>query len=263
MNPVLPFCRAVVLLLATSSVVEAAGLFQCTTAAGVVSYADTPCSGILSESVAVDRPTVQEAQPRLEDRAVTARRPPHRLTAAERERLLRLRQAQPKLPAEAARAAEIEIAALREGADALLTPDERATRERLRAALGASDAATRRAALAAWQELYAAHREPARPRSPPAPPGLGEPPLAREPYPSPPPGQPAPGTRGPLAASAGAPVLPPPSSLVRPGPAVDPITGRVLAPAGDRLVDPLTGTVWLRSGRSYVDPLTGHTIPAP
>jgi hypothetical protein len=49
----------------------------------------------------------------------------------------------------------------------------------------------------------------------------------------------------------------------RPGVLADPLTGRVLAPSGERAIDPMDGTTWLPLERAYVDPLTGRVIPRP
>jgi hypothetical protein len=156
---------------------------------------------------------------------------------------------------------EVEIAAIREGADAKVSPADRGRLESLRRDLGSTDDALRNEALAQWEAIYARYREPARPRVQPAPPPLGPRPEVTFGSPSSSPlSHPAPGTQGPLVATPNV----QPSGIVRPPIVSDPANGRVLAPAGnDRVVDPLTGTMWMRSGRVYVDPSSGRVIPAP
>jgi len=236
----------------------AAPLYRCSDA-GVISYRQTPCGNVDPNAMPVDRATPGDAV--AGTTAPLAGPPaPHRLTQAERERIARLRRDEPQLTAEGRIAAEVEIAAIREGADARLSAEDRAALELLRAQLRSPDAKLRADALTQWRALYARYRISAHPhvQLSPASPGAD---MSRSAVPEPPLGATLPGTRGPLAAPPSAPVLTAPS---RPAPVADPNTGRVLAPVGsDRMIDPLTGTLWMRSGRVYVDPLSGRIIPAP
>ncbi|MEP7207602.1 MAG: hypothetical protein ABI920_11725 [Casimicrobiaceae bacterium] len=240
---------------APQSAAQSAGLYRCVGAGGTVIYATAECAGGDSRPMAVDRVTADDSS----FPGARAGTPPgHRLTALERQRLVGLRQVSPMLPTEAGIAAELEIAAIREGADAALDRDEQALRDRLRALLASFDQGVRVQALADWRALYARHRPAPRPRI-----AIAAVPLDGKPGPGVSAG-PAPpasaGARGPLVKTPEAAMAEP----TRRAPAgVEAITGRVLAPAGEGLVDPLTGTRWLRTGAAYVDPLTGRMIPAP
>ncbi len=86
-------------MLATTSAAAAATLFQCTTPSGGVSYAAAPCAGANGAPIAVDRPNAGEGRAETTE-VLVGRRPPHRLTADERTRILRLRQAAPEARAE-------------------------------------------------------------------------------------------------------------------------------------------------------------------
>lgn len=254
--------------------VHAARLFRCNDAAGRVSYSALPCADSRPRPMAIDRADtvaltgagdvgVPEATPNAATRgpAETA----HRLTADERRRIAVLRNAEATMTEQARVATDIEIAAIREGVQDAIPPAERTMLDALRRDLAAAEGTTRDRALREWQRVYARYRTKAQPRRQLSPGGLAGP-LQREPtavprYPDAPLGSVVPGTRGPLVPPPGA-IAAPPLPLPRPGPIADPLTGQILAPAGDHLVDPLTGTLWMRSGRSYVDPATGRIIPA-
>ncbi len=184
----------------------------------------------------------------------------HALTPEQSRRIAQLRNAEPGRTREARIATQIEIAAVREGVEDALAPEDRQKLEALRPDLAVADLQTRERALRAWQAIYARYRAAPRPRGQ-VPPALVAPlrPL-RDSYPEGPLGRPAPGTQGPLVV---APPAPPLAPAGRPAPVADPATGQVLAPAGDRMIDPVTGTIWQRAGRLYVDPATGRVIPAP
>lgn len=241
---------------------NAAGLYRCTDARGVTTYAQQPCPDGDTLVVPVDRAlplTRDTAAPKDAPRAGALSG--HRLTPPERQRLARLRREEADLPAEARTAADIEIAAIREGVDANISRGDRATLDVLRAQLRAADAPTRSDALAHWRMVYARYRIPAHPRVQPMPAPIGNSESVPPIIPEPPLGASIPGSRGPLTVTPGEASAGIPS---RPGPVADPASGRVLAPAGtDRLVDPMTGTLWMRSGRVYVDPASGRIIPAP
>lgn len=238
-----------------------AGLYQCAKAEGGVTYGYTPCGNRGSAALAIDRASPEPSRDVSPDTVVRSAIAPHRLSQQERERIARLRRGEPAASTEAHTAAEIEIAAIREGADANVSAQDRGELDALRSSLFSNDPRARAEALQRWQAIYARYRQPARPRLQPALPPLA--PHGDVSASAPPPSPlttPPRGTEGPLVATPNAQVrgvLPPPT-------VVDPTTGRVLAPAGsDRMIDPLTGTMWMRSGRVYVDPATGRVVPAP
>ncbi len=240
----------------------ATALYECRDAAGTMRYTQAQCVGMEGQRLSIDRASPLPARPVAQEARQGAGEVPHRMSADERQRIVRLRRAEPAMSAEAAAAAEIEIAAIREGADARLTGADRSALEALRAGLALPDRLAREEALRAFRAVYARYRSAPLPRVQPAPGAIGaEVPGAPRPYPDPLLGVPAPGTRGPLVA---APPGPAGTSAPRPGPYADPTTGQLLMPSsGDRIVDPLTGTMLMRSGRSYVDPATGRVVPAP
>jgi hypothetical protein len=263
----------------------ATALYECPDAAGTMHYTREPCAGVEGQRLSIDRASPAPSRPVAPDARQGEGEAPHRMSATgrpgrlsgemsrsaqregppmsadERQRIVRLRRAEPALSAEAAAAAEIEIAAIREGADARLTAADRSTLESLRVGLRAPDRLAREEALHAFRSVYARYRSKPRPRVQPTPGAIGaEVPSAPRPYPDALLGVPPPGTRGPLVA---APPGPAGTGGPRPGPYADPTTGQLLVPSGDRIVDPLTGTILMRSGRSYVDPATGRVVPAP
>lgn len=257
-----PLFALALTLLGGMTAASGAGLYECPDAAGKLRYGEAPCTAAGGAQLAIDRarPAQPPALP-VDGRSASLDRSPHRLTTAERQRILGLRRAESQMSSEGVVAAEIEIAAIREGADARLSVQDRDALDALRARLGAPERAAREDALQQFRAVYARYRGKARPRVQPAPGALGADDSVRPPtYREPPLGAPAPGTRGPLVAT---PPGPSGMPLPRTGPYADPNTGQVLMPSGDRLVDPLTGTIWMRSGRSYVDPATGRTVPAP
>lgn len=235
-----------------------AALYRCIEG-GVPTYSASPCPHGESSPVSIDRATRSEIPfvPTSPQATVAV---PHRLTPAERERIVRLRREEPQQSDEARVAVEVEIAAIREGAEARMSREDRATLEALRTQLGSADVHVRAEALTQWRALYARYRLAARPRVQPAPPPLGAE-NSRVSPPRAPLGATVPGTHGPTVTPTEPPSVALPS---RSPPVVDSATGRMLAPAGsDRMIDPMTGTLWLRSGRVYVDPLSGRIIPAP
>ncbi|MDQ6618938.1 MAG: hypothetical protein M3Z31_04470 [Pseudomonadota bacterium] len=242
--------------------VSAAGVYRCPDARGGLTYMQAPCAGGDSVAMAVDRagpfPGVSGA-PRPDPSRTVVSPQGHRLTPAELERLERLRGAQSDAPSEARTASEIEIAAIREGADTQLSSHDRRLLESLRPELSAADRETRLRALDRWRSIYSTYRAPARPHS-----TGGETTFTRS-IPGAvldvPLGADTAGSRGPLVGTPQSPAIPLPT---RPTVAADPNTGRVLASVGsDRLVDPVTGAIWMRSGPLYVDPASGRIIPAP
>lgn len=239
-----------------------AALYGCQDARGHVAYSTVPCApgavALPIDSAGSAARVLPREQP-SEAAPFTPGSPGHQLTPEEQERVARLRTESRNAPAELQVANEIEIAAIREGADVRVSERDRAMLLSLRSELAAADPRVRADALARWRTIYGRYRMAARPRSSVA--GAIRPDGSLPTVPELPLGTAARGTHGPLVPS---PAEPSSALPLQQPPVADPATGRVLAPAGnDRLIDPLTGTMWMRSGRVYVDPASGRLIPAP
>ena len=230
------------------AITASAAVYQCVDARGRVTYTTASCPGGEGDALSIDAVPTRPTRPAAGEPGTDPGAARRTLSRDEAMRIAELERRDAQSP-EAVRGRALVIAAIRAGVDRELDPRERAERDAHLAQLASGDASARIEAERGLRRLYERRGLRLRARGIVPADILGESSRIAPGVPS----------TGPLSASPAGPLPAAPSA---PRVFVDPLTGDVLAPAGDRLVDPVTGRIYMRAGRVFVDPATGRVLPA-